>query len=413
MVAVAERPSTATVEYHPRGASAELFGCRDRVVVVSGPAGTGKTYGALWRLHLCALKYPGMRGIMLRKVQEDLTASALVTYQERVLGSGNYGVRPFGGSKLKPAGFQYPNGSELLIGGLDKADKVMSREYDLIYVNEAWEISEDDLEKLSTRARWGVMPYQQVFGDTNPQGPGHHLYKAFQAGRIQMLFSVHEDNPALFDPAANDWTEQGLAYLSRLDNLTGFRRDRLRKGLWVAAEGVVYPEFNRQTHVREVDCKGWSTVLGLDVGTRNPTSLHTYRHAGDRIHVEREFYQRGMSSDSIIDAAEAEYVRSGATHMVIDPSAAGLIVSLVNRGIPVRKADNDIIVGISRVTSILSDLTVDPSCENMISEFETYRYPDGRRGNSDTPVKENDHAMDELRYVVMDLATPPVEVDIL
>src|SRR4051812_24531793 len=141
----------ATVRYWPRGASAELFRHHEPEVVISGPAGTGKTYGALWRLHLAALKYPGMRGIMLRKVQEDLTASALVTYQERVLGAGRFGVRAFGGSKLRPAGFQSPNRSELLIGGLDKPDKVMSRGYDLIYVNEATEITEEDWEKLTTR----------------------------------------------------------------------------------------------------------------------------------------------------------------------------------------------------------------------------------------------------------------------
>lgn len=414
VAAVRHETDRSVVRYWPRGASAQLFRERGPIVIVSGPAGTGKTYGALWRLHLSAMKWAGMRGIMLRKTQEDLTASALVTYQERVLGSGNYGVRPFGGSKLKPAGFQYPNGSELLIGGLDKADKVMSREYDLIYVNEAWEISEDDLEKLSTRARWGVMPYQQVFGDTNPQGPGHHLYKAFQAGRIQMLFSVHEDNPALFDPAVNDWTEQGRAYLARLDSLTGFRRDRLRKGLWVAAEGVVYPGFNRQTHVKKINCKGWGTILGMDVGTRNPTALLTIRFAGDRIHVEAEHYQRGMSSDSITDVAISTYGRTNPDYLVIDPSAAGLITSLADRGITVRKATNDIKIGISRLTAALPDLTVDPSCVNLIEEFESYRYPSGGRNDSnDTPVKEHDHALDALRYAVFDLANPVVEVDIL
>src|SRR6188768_714091 len=100
------------VRFYPRGASAELFKHHEPEIVISGPAGTGKTYWAVWRLHLAALKYPGMRGIMLRKTQEDLTASALVTFQERVLGAGKWAVRPFGGSKLKPAGFQYANGSE-------------------------------------------------------------------------------------------------------------------------------------------------------------------------------------------------------------------------------------------------------------------------------------------------------------
>lgn len=416
MVAAAvHRPAPgATVEYWPRGASAELFRRHEPEVLIAGPAGTGKTYGALWRLHLAMLKYPGARAIMLRKVQEDLTASALVTYQTRVLGVGQFRVRAFGGSKLKPAGFQYPNGSEILIGGLDKPEKVMSREYDLIYLNEATEATEEDWENLTTRARWGVMPYQQVFGDCNPQGPGHWLYKRVRAGKTVMLPSVHEDNPALFDPRVNDWTEAGRAYLARLDALTGFRRDRLRLGLWTAAEGVVYPGFTRATHVRERDCEGWATALAVDVGTRNPTAILTVRYAGDKLHVEREHYQRGMSSDAITDAVLRAYAATDAEFVVIDPSAAGLIASLTDRGVYVRKGTNDVKVGISRVTAVLPDLTVDPSCPNLIDEFESYRYPSGgMRDSNDTPVKEHDHALDALRYLCMELATPRPEVLIL
>lgn len=405
MVAAALPPRT--VRYEPRGASADLFRHHEPEVVISGPAGTGKTYGALWRLHLAALKYPGMRAIIVRKTLESLTASALVTYQNRVLGSGSYGVRPFGGSKLKPAGFQYPNRSELLIGSLDKPEKVMSQEYDLIYVNESTELTLEDWESLTTRARYGVLPYQQVFGDCNPQGPGHWLYKRAQSGLLTLLRSFHKDNPALFDAERNQWTAAGQAYLAKLGNLTGFRRDRLLDGVWRAAEGVVYPAFNRDTHVKKADCAKWATILALDLGTRNPTAILTIRHAGDRIHVEREHYERGMSSDAITDAAVTTYAGSGATHIVVDPSAAGLIASLTQRGIHARKADNDVKVGISRVTSVLADLTVDPSCVNLIDEFESYRYPSGgTRDSNDVPLKENDHALDALRYGVMDLVTP-------
>jgi len=387
-----------------------MFRRHEPELLIAGPAGTGKTYGALWRIHLAALKYPGMRAIMLRKVQEDLTASALVTYQQRVLGSGNFGVRAFGGSKLKPAGFQYPNGSEILIGGLDKPEKVMSREYDLVYVNEATEITEEDWENLTTRARWGVMPYQQVFGDCNPQGPGHWLYKRTQrinpeTGAVftVMLNSVHEDNPALFDPKTNDWTDKGRAYISKLDNLTGFRRMRLRGGKWVAAEGVVYPAFNRATHVKAIDCAKWSAVLLVDVGTRNPTVVLTLRHGSDRFHIEREVYRTGMSSDDIVDTVCDEAARCKASHVVVDPSAAGIILSLERRGLQVHKANNEIKSGITTVTTALSCLTVDPSCNGTITEFETYAYPKGGNAHSDIPAKVDDHAMDALRYGLMDL----------
>lgn len=391
-----------------------MFRCHDPIAIVAGPAGTGKTLGDLWKVHLCALKYPGMRGIILRKVQEDLTASALVTFQERVLGSGNFNVRPYGGSKFTPASYQYPNGSAVLVGGLDKADKVMSREYDLACLIEATEFFEDDIEKLSTRMRWGVMPYQQIYGDCNPQGPGHWIHKWWKDGKLTMFNSTHKDNPVLWDADNQEWTEQGVAYMTRLDGLAGFRRDRLRDGKWTAAEGAVYPHFDRQTHVRktgkgtdEVDVEGWGAIVGMDVGTRNPTAIYVVRYAGDRIHVERERYQRGMSSDSMVDAAVDAFRESEASHVVIDPSAASLIQSLLERDIPVRKAKNDVQVGIARVTSVLPDLTVDPSCVNMIEEFETYKYPDGVRSTSDAPVKDHDHAMDALRYVVFDISEYP------
>lgn len=173
---------------------------------------------------------------------------------------------------------------------------------------------------------------------------------------------------------------------------------------FVTFEGLVYPAFDRTVHVRSVDCSGWATVLGLDVGTRNPTSLSTYRHAGDRLHKERELYRRGMSTDDILAATEAEYTRSKASHVVVDPSAAGLIASLEQRGVACHKANNDIIVGIGRVASILPTFTLDPECAFTIAEFESYAYPDGGKVERDVPVKANDHALDELRYTVMDLS---------
>ena len=113
-----------------------------------------------------------------------------------------------------------------------------------------------------------------------------------------------------------------------------------------------------------------------------------------------------MSSDDITDAAVAAWEQYTPDFMVIDPSAAGLITSLQQRGIRVRKAVNDVLIGVSTVTSVLPDLTVDPSCVNLIAEFGAYRYPEGSRGNSDNPVKENDHALDALRYALMELDKP-------
>lgn len=406
MVAAAVLPESndgPAIDYWPRGASRDLFRHHEPEVVLSGPAGTGKTYGTLWRLHLAALKYPGIRVLLVRKTLESLTASALVTYQARVLGAGRWGVQAFGGSKLRPAGFRYPNGSEVLVGGLDKPEKVMSQEYDIIFPNEATDLAEDEWEALTTRARHGAMPWQQVIGDCNPQSPGHWLYRRCHvAKKCTMLESVHQDNPVLWD--GHDWTEQGRAYLATLSNLTGHRRDRLLRGLWVNAEGAVYPAFNRQTHVKAVDCDGWGTILALDVGTRNPTALGVIRHAGDRIHVEAEFYAAGLGSDEIVGETERRYWDSRAACVVYDPSAVAIATTLERRGVRCRKANNDVAEGIRRVTSVLLDLTIDPSCVKTIEEHEGYHYPPN--ATKDAPVKVDDHTCDMLRYAVMALTAP-------
>jgi phage terminase large subunit len=317
-------------------------------------------------------------------------------------------VVPFGGSKFKPAAFGYPNGSQILVGGLDKADKVMSRDYDLIYVNEAWEIDEDAWQKLTTRVnRPGrVMPYNQVFGDTNPQGPGHWIYRRCHvAKKMTMLSSVHHDNPVLWD--GHDWTEAGRTYLDTLSNLSGHLRSRLLEGLWVAADGAVYPNFTRQQNVRTEDTEGWAALIAVDFGLQDPTVILTLRYVGNRIHIQEEVYQSGMGATDAVDAIERAVIRSGADLVVVDPSAAQINKDIGQRlkgTCTVRKGENAIVPGITRVRDHVPRLTIDPACVNTIEEMESYSYPPG--GTRDVPQDKDNHSMDALRYGVMALSMP-------
>jgi PBSX family phage terminase large subunit len=393
--------SEPRLSYFPQGACRDLFFCLDPEVLIEGPAGTGKSLACLKRLDRNAVKYPGCRQLILRKTRESLTQSALVTFERHV-------IIPGGRVRFHTTlqSYLYPNGSAIVVGGLDKDTKVMSAEYDAVYVQEATELAEPEWETLTTRLRHGVIPHQQMIADCNPSSPNHWLNKRCNAGKTTRIVGTHEDNPVLWDAREQRWTDEGVAYMARLEALTGHRYQRLRLGKWVAAEGLVYPGF-RPEQIQTVDCEGWGTVMGLDLGTRNPTAMHVYRHAGDRIHVESEFYRTGLGSEEIETEAEARYHAAKAEWIVVDPSAAGLIVTLEKKGLKVKKAINDILVGISRVTSALPDLTVDPSCVNMIAEFESYAYATGQKTERDVPVKANDHALDELRYVCMELVDPP------
>lgn len=279
--------------YRAYGAAASLlFDRREPEVLLSGPAGTGKSRGALEYVHKTLLQYPKVRALICRKTLTSLTATGLVTYREKVLHPLDR-VKFFGGNKEEPAQYRYPNGSRLVVGGLDKPEKVMSSDYDLIYAMEATELSENDLEMLTTRLRNYVLPWQQFIADCNPGSPKHWLKQRANRGQIVLLESRHHDNPLLWRDG--DWTPEGRTYISRLDNLTGVRRKRLRDGIWAASEGMVYAEeWDPDIHLipafDEVP-REWTRYWSVDFGYTHPFVWQDWAQDPDgRLYRVREIH---------------------------------------------------------------------------------------------------------------------------
>jgi PBSX family phage terminase large subunit len=289
--------TAAAVEhrYEPRGAAKELFDCRATEVLLSGPAGTGKSRACLEKLHLMALVNPGMRGLIVRKTRESLGSTALVTWREHVakeaLETGL--VQFYGGSAEEPPQYRYTNGSRIMIGGMDKPTKIMSSEYDVVYVQEAIELTTTDWENITTRLRNGKVSFQQLLADCNPDIPTHWLKQRCNKGATTMLHCRHEDNPRLFNPDGT-LTPEGRAYISTLDRLTGVRKQRLRHGQWVAAEGLIYEEWDERTHLLDrFDIPdSWTRWWSVDFGFTNPFVLQCWAEDPDgRLYLYREIYR--------------------------------------------------------------------------------------------------------------------------
>ena len=400
--------------YEPHGGCLDFYTSTDSDAVAVGPAGTGKTLAMCWHLHHIALKVPGVRLLLARKVLEDLKTGALATYTNHVQPRLD-GVVTFGGNRFYPGEFRYPNGSIMHVVGMDKPGKVMSAEYDVIAVNEATEIDERTWQTLKSRLRNGVLAYQQIIGDCNPAGPRHWLNVRCNSGATRRIQTTHKDNPAYWDADTGDWTPMGRSYVEgTLAGLSGVQRKRLYEGVWAAAEGIVYPEFVPEM-IREEDTDGWATYLGADIGSNNPTCIGTVHVAGDgRMHISREVYRRNMTATEIVDAIASEADRCKPDAIFIDPSAKGYITDLQYRGYPVVAADNDVLVGIQRVRGVLKrGFSIDPSCVNIIDEFGLYAYPDNPKIETDKPVKDNDHGMDMIRYVCMGTNGPQMEGDLV
>ena len=372
-------------EYEPRGAARELFLCKAPEVVIEGPAGTGKTRAVLENINALCELYPGSRHLVLAKYRASLTETVLVEWEGSVL-TRSHPLVIGGAHRSHRQSYVYENGSEVVCGGIDRAERYMSGQFDGAYLFEATTgATEEEWEQVLTRLRNNRMPYQRGVCDCNPGSPGHWLN--LRAERcMKRLRSVHTDNPSLTP-----------AYLARLANLTGVRRARYFLGQWVGSEGLVY-EFEYGRHVRPAPATG-RVLVGIDDGTHNPfCALRGIVDGDGRLYIAAERYKPGLLEAAKVSAVKE--LAAGSERTVIDPSAAGLKLALSTNGVPVADADNDVLAGIGKVQQRLADgrLFIDPSCTNLIREVQAYEWADNDK--KDVPVKENDHAMDALRYVV-------------
>jgi phage terminase large subunit len=446
--------------YEPRGGCKTIFESREPEVLISGPAGTGKSRACLEKIHMVCLATPNVRALILRKTLTSLGSTALVTWRNYVIKEAmatNYVVY-YGGSQQEAAQYRYKNGSTVTIGGLDKPTRIMSSEYDIIYVQEATEITLEDLEMINTRLRNWTISFQQLLMDCNPAGDKHWLKLRANDGTTVLIESRHEDNPRLFN-ADGSLTEQGEKYISILDRLTGVRYKRLRLGLWVSAEGIVYEEFDPAKHILKwkYDDSGiryiaegwehWPRYWVIDFGYVNPFVLKCYAEDPDgALYMYREIYMTGRTvaehAKTIMDIVhpeveikwynsiertwyskvENQWIEPAPSAVVCDHDAEGrrtfekatglgtqAAIKTVSDGIDLQKNRLVGVAGHPRfylMEDSLVELDQDlrealmPTC--TAEEYPSYVWKvsiDGRR--QDEPVKKDDHGMDTDRYMTM------------
>lgn len=410
--------------YAPRGACAELLITNKPEVLISGPAGTGKSRACLEKLYCLARWYPGMRGLIVRKTRESMTESALYTWERFVLGPDHPLVRR-GLQRRYRQRYVFENGSEIMIAGLrssgrDTSETIMSTEYDAIYAQEAIELAVDDLERLTTRLRNTATPFRQFMADTNPGPPRHWLRLRCLRGTTLLLNSKHEDNPILWDEDKQEWTELGTHYLARLDALTGVRKERLRYGLWVQAEGIVYTNWDPAIHViPPFDIPDdWARFRVVDFGYSHPFVCLWFAvdHDG-RMYCYRQIYHTGRTVAQHARQINQLTGKEEIETTVCDHDSEDR-ATLIENDIPNIPAKKAVLEGIDKVQTRLQvlgdgrarlyffdlppvevdrDLLESHRPISVQEEWDNYAWADSKRQQ---PVKADDHGLDCVRYGV-------------
>ncbi len=372
-------------------------------LLYSGAFGAGKSRALCVRAVRLA-QYRGARVGLARKTLSDLKASTVITLLEAdgelppVLPAGSYTYHK------AAQRIQLNGGGEIDLFGVDQPEKVASRPFTDICVDEGIELDKDEWDMLLGRIRVqykrpdGTFNHNSIACATNPGPPLHFLHDRFyvdQNPTRRLIETNTSENYYLPD-----------TYIRTLNELTGPARNRYFLGLWVAYEGAVFPMFDPAVHIVEQK-RDWSYyVCGVDVGMTNPSSfrMHGVDATTRASHVVAEVYESGMVSPELVKRATVLNHRFGPCTFVVDPAAADVVKQLRNAGFSVRHSpERDVLAGIRCVQASLTHnekmppaMTMDPGCRDGNREYVVYRWAD--TAAKDRPVKEMDHAVDADRY---------------
>jgi phage terminase large subunit len=388
--------------YQPLQWQVDPFRDKSLVLLLTGSAGGGKSRLAAEKIHAYCLHYPGAAALIMRKAREWNSRSILPFYRDTVVGND-----PRVQFNKSEGTFYYSNGSVVYSGGMldDKQREAVrsiggSGGLDVAWLEEANAFSRKDFEEVLGRIRHTAADWQQVILSTNPGGSMHWIKKDLIDDKQASVYYSH----------ARENENNSPTYLETLDRLTGVMYERLVLGKWVQAEGAVYDIFDHRVHVKErpvSELVEW--FLAIDEGYTNPAVILLVGSDSDkRLHIHREWYERGKLQSVVVEQA-LEWVRQyGVRQAAVDEAAAGLIADLKNNNIPASPSKGRVLDGIQSVQNRLKvagdglpRLTVDPSCINTINEFESYAWKKTTSTGitRDEPEKVNDHAMDALRYL--------------
>ena len=372
-----------------------------RINLLEGSVSSGKTWVSLvlWGFWVATMPADKLY-LMCGKSLTTLKRNWLIPLEE-LFGRSNFQFS----TSAKEA---YLFGRRILLEGANDArseSKIRGLTLQGAYCDELTLFPKDFFVMLLSRLR---VPGAKLIATTNPDSPEHWLKKEYIDRRTELDMLVVrfllDDNTTL-DPQ----------YVTAVKaEYTGVFYNRFILGEWCLSYGIVYPQFDRTQHMRQLDSPQGKWYISVDYGTLNAFSAGLWCYDGKQAYRAAEWYYSGraqrrqLTNTQYLKHIQALAGGRNIEAVVVDPSAASFITELRQAGFTVRKGKNDVVDGIRRVSTALQQgkLLFSPACQDCIREFSLYRWDE--KAAEDRPIKENDHAMDDVRYFVNTVLRQPV-----
>ena len=376
---------------------------RDRILVVEGSAGSGKTIFAVHKVILYAMEHPNSYIGVFRSTMPSLRRTSLKEIRKYLI---QYNIR-YNENKSEGTITLF-NGSQMIFSGLDELEKIRSLNLDYEYIEQAEEIDRDTFIELERRVRGevGAEDYSQILLVVTPEGEDHWIYKMFhERNDLGKVIHFHyTENPFL-----------PKHYLKGYEDLKSIDIELWRKyteGKWGKLTNIIYENWDNKRLSRGVEYY----TAGVDFGYNHPSCFLLVAWYDDDPYIIEEVYKEHLTNRDFIKAIKEALNKlrlrpNQISKVHADSAEPDRIEEFINAGfncIPVNKGKNlatgQNFIKASVEACRVSNIHIYAECVETLKEIRSYKYAvDKDNVILDIPVKSEkvpDHAMDAMRYCI-------------
>ena len=368
----------------------------NRFLFFYGNRGGGKSTTAANKVIMEAIKHPESLSLVVRKTSNSIRLSVYRTILKEL---EKWGI-PYTSTKQS---ITFSNGSiidfqSLYLSSGNRNERLKSTTYDLIWIEEATEMSVEDFQILNELLRGNKGQNQMIITfnppprSTNPVYTWYELHKK----KAKRIFFDNRDNPMI--------SKEYIEELEQLKEYDEGRYLRYAKGKWGVdtQQALIYTNWEEAD---EMPADG-KEAYGLDYGYNHPSCLvrAIMKEEERTIYVQQLIYETKLLTEDIADIME----KAGVNSPIYADHEPDRNKVLTNKGFIVFKANKDVGAGIDKVKSFKLKIVNSP---DIVAEIKEYSYMKDQDGNvTEKPIKIFDHSMDAMRYAIMGLQTESLQI---